>query len=359
MMMENAVMEIKWWRKMEWWPCWIGIVGFFFINVAVHTGASTPGFTKWDARTSVRVSEPGLLALMIFYVFASCWLAVFASQTKDWKTFPFGFLVTLVFSFLSKLLAAEDAIHAAKIGDSIWAIVFGMFLVNVIFPKETPTWLKIAQQTELYIASSLVLLLIDLQQLGTLGSRAFLVAWVDTPVLCVLMVYFGWRILKVHITDAIILCSTTLICGSSAAIAMTNALHLPKEKSELSIAISSLMTIPVIGFLPPLAMALGMNSYEAGAWFGGCVDSTGAVIATASVLDDNEVLSSSAIVKMIQNILIAPFSLVVVLLVVYFPNIVEGYIPLVPSKTANLDEKSSSFYCWFAPKHQHESKGGP
>ena len=217
-----------------------------------------------------------------------------------------------------------------------------MFLVNVIFPKETPTWLKIAQQTELYIASSLVLLLIDLQQLGTLGSRAFLVAWVDTPVLCVLMVYFGWRILKVHITDAIILCSTTLICGSSAAIAMTNALHLPKEKSELSIAISSLMTIPVIGFLPPLAMALGMNSYEAGAWFGGCVDSTGAVIATASVLDDNEVLSSSAIVKMIQNILIAPFSLVVVLLVVYFPNIVEGYIPLVPSKTANLDEKSSS-----------------
>ena len=99
MMMENAVMEIKWWRKMEWWPCWIGIVGFFFINVAVHTGASTPGFTKWDARTSVRVSEPGLLALMIFYVFASCWLAVFASQTKDWKTFPFGFLVTLVFLF--------------------------------------------------------------------------------------------------------------------------------------------------------------------------------------------------------------------------------------------------------------------
>jgi len=42
--------------------------------------------------------------------------------------------------------------------------------------------------------------------------------------------------------------------------------------------------------------------------FGGCVDSTGAVMATASIYDDDNAKFASAVVKMLQNVLIAPFS---------------------------------------------------
>lgn len=45
-----------------------------------------------------------------------------------------------------------------------------------------------------------------------------------------------------------------------------------------------------------------------GAWFGGCVDSTGAVIASASIYNDPQAVSTAAVVKMMQNVLIGPIS---------------------------------------------------
>jgi uncharacterized membrane protein YadS len=46
----------------------------------------------------------------------------------------------------------------------------------------------------------------------------------------------------------------------------------------------------------------------AGAWFGGSVDSTGAVIASASIYNDPQAISTAAVVKMMQNVLIGPIS---------------------------------------------------
>lgn len=47
-----------------------------------------------------------------------------------------------------------------------------------------------------------------------------------------------------------------------------------------------------------------------GAWIGGSVDSTGAVIATASLVSLN-LLQCAAVIKMLQNLLIGPVALVV------------------------------------------------
>ena len=170
-----------------------------------------------------------------------------------------------------------------------------------------PPWLKIAQQTELYIAISLVLLCIDISVLRPLAPRALFVSWIDTPTLFLVVAYFGWKVLKIDTQTAIIMSGATFICGSSAAIALGASMGVP-HKTEMPIAIISIFTIPSIIALPYVAKSLKFSATVSGAWFGGCVDSTGAVIAAASIYNDHDAINTSAVVKMMQNVLIGPLS---------------------------------------------------
>lgn len=204
-------------------------------------------------------------------------------------------------------------LHSASIGDSIWAIILGCFLRNVLsFSTKSnilPPWLKVAQQTELYIATSLVLLCIDITVLRPLAPRALFVSWLDTPTLFIVVAYFGWKVLKIDTQTAIIMSGATFICGSSAAIALGSSMGVP-HKTEMPIAIISIFTIPSIIALPYVAKDLGLSATVSGAWFGGCVDSTGAVIAAASIYGDHDAINTSAVVKMMQNVLIGPLSVI-------------------------------------------------
>ncbi|KAG0309813.1 hypothetical protein BGZ98_007547 [Dissophora globulifera] len=175
--------------------------------------------------------------------------------------------------------------------------------------KALPPWLKVAQQTELYIAISLVLLCIDFSVLKPLAPRAIFVSWLDTPALFVLVALIGTTWLRIDLQSAMIMSGATFICGSSAAIALSASLG-AGSKADLPIAIISVFTIPSIIALPYIAKALNISTKVAGAWFGGCVDSTGAVIAAATIYNDptSVAVETSAVVKMVQNILIGPIS---------------------------------------------------
>lgn len=216
------------------------------------------------------------------------------------------------FSFaVSKYSVKLVILHKASLGDSIWAIILGCFLRNVFsyFAKSNilPPWLKIAQQTELYISISLVLLCIDIDVLRPLAPRALFVCWIDTPTLFLVVAFFGWKVLKIDTQTAIIMSGATFICGSSAAIALGSSMGVP-HKTEMPIAIISIFTIPSIIALPYVAKSLNLSPTVSGAWFGGCVDSTGAVIAAASIYGDHDAINTSAVVKMMQNVLIGPLS---------------------------------------------------
>jgi len=79
-----------------------------------------------------------------------------------------------------------------------------------------------------------------------------------------------------------ILTGCTVICGSSAATAIRNSLKGREKDQKDAILISSLLTIPCIIILPIISKALDLSDEIAGSWFGGCVDSTGAVFATCT-----------------------------------------------------------------------------
>ncbi|KAI9020880.1 hypothetical protein CLU79DRAFT_703557 [Phycomyces nitens] len=239
------------------------------------------------------------------------WLAMASVNTKSWRLYPIGYLVVFFISLVSKMLASNVTLHKASIGDSIWAIILGCILRNLLsINKDSitlPPWLKVAQQTEFYIATSLVLLCIDISVLRPLAPRALFVSWIDTPLLFMGLAFVGWRFLRIDLQTAIIMSGATFICGSSAAIALGASMGAP-QKSELPIAIISIFTIPSIIALPYVAKDLGFSATVSGAWFGGCVDSTGAVLASASIYGDKEAVDTSAVVKMIQNVLIGPLS---------------------------------------------------
>lgn len=150
---------------------------------------------------------------------------------------------------------------------------------------------------------------IDFNVLKPLAPRALFVSWIDTPSLFVLVALIGTTWLRIDLQTSMIMSGATFICGSSAAIALSSSLG-AGNKSDLPIAIISVFTIPSIIALPYIAKAVGISAKVAGAWFGGCVDSTGAVIAAATIYGDsgNVAVETAAVVKMVQNVLIGPIS---------------------------------------------------
>ncbi|KAI9322681.1 hypothetical protein BX666DRAFT_2017199 [Dichotomocladium elegans] len=240
------------------------------------------------------------------------WLCMASVRAVGWQLYPIGYLVVFFVSLVSKMLASNVVLSKASLNSSIWAIIFGFLLRNIIdwMGRKMPKSIKVAQQTELYIATSLVLLCIDIAVLRPLAPRALFVSWIDTPTLFMVVAILGWRILKIDKQTSIILSGATFICGSSAAIALGSSMGVP-HKTQMPIAIISIFTIPSIIALPYIAKHLDMSPTVSGAWFGGCVDSTGGVIAAASIYGDKEAIDTSAVVKMMQNVLIGPLSVIV------------------------------------------------
>lgn len=156
------------WNHEDWWPCWIGLFLFGMVAIAVHHKVPEAHFQIWSSNPFDSLKTPGNYDLLVLFPLQGLlvWLAMWGIDAKAWKEFPKGYLVVYVCSFLSKWLAAQKSIKSASLGDSIWAILFGAIIRNAMggkaMPdgrsKPLPPWLKVAQQTELYIACSLVLL---------------------------------------------------------------------------------------------------------------------------------------------------------------------------------------------------------
>ena len=106
---------------------------------------------------------------------------------------------------------------------------------------------------------------------------------------------------------------------------------MPKEDHVCStiIALMGLLNTPIMPLLPMVRDLLHVNPVVVGAWIGGSIDSTGQVIASAS-LGGDAVLEPATVIKMTQNVLIGP---VVLLLTIYFqktfrPSILLEKFPL-------------------------------
>lgn len=219
------------------------------------------------------------------------------------KQFLIGFPVVFLVATIGYFLAGQSTIKAWGLEYVLWAVVLGMLISNTI---GTPKWVMPAVQTEYYIKTGLVLLgaSILFGKIAIIGLPGIFQTWVATPLVLIVTFWFGQRVLKMKSkTLNIVLSADMSVSGVSAAIATAAACRAKKEELTLAVGISILFTAIMMFAQPMVIKATGMHHVLAGAWMGGTIDSTGAVVAAGALVGPTA-MYVAATIKMIQNILI-------------------------------------------------------
>ena len=116
-----------------------------------------------------------------------------------------------------------------------------------------------------------------------------------------------------------VMSSAIAICGVSAAIAAAGSVVAKKEQVTYVTALVIVTALPLMVIAPLLATAMGLSQPVAGAWFGGNIDTTAAVVG-AGTLYGEAAQQVATIVKSTQNALMG---VVTFLLALYFALVVE------------------------------------
>jgi len=215
------------------------------------------------------------------------------------NTFFKGYTFVFLIAIVAYSLGAQSNMKAIGFGYAAWAIIIGLLISNTI---GTPTFAKPALLTAFYIKTGLVLLGAEIlfSKILAIGLPGIFVAWVVTPIVLVTTYWFGQRILKIPSKTLNITISADMsVCGVSAAVAIAAASNASKEELTLAVGLSMIFTSIMMIVLPTVINMLGMPEVLGGAWIGGTIDATGAVVAAGAFLGDTALNVAAT-----QNILI-------------------------------------------------------
>lgn len=265
--------------------------------------------------TTKETKNPGIvgllisLALVIVLAFVARWL----------KGLVYG--ASLPFGIPGKVLEFP-----------LWAALVGLVANAILKATNTFDYLKSGFRTELFLKIGLVLLGagISFKVIVTAAGGAI----VQGIVMVSAVYFFSWWLGgKFGLPDTLraVMSTAVSICGVSAAIASAGAVLAKKEEITYVTALVIITALPLMVIAPLLAGAMNMPEAVAGAWFGGNVDTTAAVVGAGTIYGETAQKIAS-IVKQTQNVLIG---VVAFLLALYFTTVVEG-----------KDEKPSASIIW-------------
>jgi len=200
-------------------------------------------------------------------------------------------------------LAAQTLIHAFNLEYPLWALAIGLLIGNTV---GVPRWLASALNGEFLIKTGLVIFGAEVlvSRLLELGLPGLMTSWLVTPVVLVASYWAGVHILRIPSRSLCMVVSADMsVCGVSAAIATAAACRAKKEELSLAIGLSLFFTVIMMVAMPPFIAWSGMDPIVGGAWLGGTIDATGAVVAAGESLGP-EAGQVAATVKMIQNSMI-------------------------------------------------------
>jgi len=210
---------------------------------------------------------------------------------------PFIFLLT----FIALVIAGHESVKNYNLEAVIFSLSIGLLIGNFF---TLPKWFKDSLSAEFYVKIGLVLLgtsviFGDVLKAGFLGL-------IQALIVVVSVWYFAFWIckkLKVDEDIALMLSSAVSICGVSAAIATSGAIEGDSKKLSYVVSLVLITAVPMMIFMPYLATWIGLSEAVTGAWIGGSIDTTGAVVASGSMVGE-EALKISTIVKFSQNVLL-------------------------------------------------------
>lgn len=281
------------------------VIGFFIIVVTVFgLRLAAPAFKWADASGLVSgvLSAENFLKILVLFLFVyGMAIAGAVLMGKPVKGIARSLPVVYLITILASVAGGYEGIKTLNLETVIFCLFLGLLIRNLV---KLPEWFYQSLSSEFFVKIGLVLLGIsvifsDILKAGSLGLIQSL--------LVVLSVwYFSFWLCKKMKVDkelSMMLSSAVSICGVSAAIATSGAIKGDSKKLSLVVSLVLITAVPMMIFMPWIAHKLGLSEEVTGAWLGGTIDTTGAVVASGTLVGETA-LKISTIVKFSQNVLL-------------------------------------------------------
>jgi len=308
MTLKTSLIAMK--KSEDWWACWLGISLFAISLLGIIDTVPKP--KTWLINPFEGLSIDALLSYLVLMVILAVLFSIGVRfmAGKPSSYLP-AFVVFSILGLVAQVISKQYFVGTYGLEYVLWALVIGLVISNTV---GLPAILKPAIRTELYIKTGLVLLGAEIlvSRILNLGIQGLILAWGVTPLVLVLMYRYGTSVLRLDKTLTILIAAATSVCGVSAAIAVAAATKAKKELLTLTISISLLSTVILLVGLPAVVKMTGIDYIVGGAWIGGTVDSTGAVVAAGELLNQ-QAMEVATVIKLIQNVLIGIIAFVVAL----------------------------------------------
>ena len=281
----------------DWVSVWLG----FGLIAMVLLGfrPDMPSF-GWDAGSvgkafSTFNLQDSFVLGAVFIMASVCGIALMGGRLVAYMT---GFPLIFMLAWASQWLGGNAGIKAWGISYVIFALLIGLLISNTV---GVPEWLKPAIRTEYYIKAGLVLLgsNIIFQEILRAGFLGILQA-----LLVIVVVWYAcfWLARKLRVDDefAVIIATAVSVCGVSAAIAACGAIQGDRKKLSYTTSLVLIVAAPMMLIMPWIVTTAGIPEVVGGAWIGGTIDTTAAVVAAGEMLGDSAA-NAAVIVKLSQN----------------------------------------------------------
>jgi uncharacterized integral membrane protein (TIGR00698 family) len=212
-----------------------------------------------------------------------------------------GFPAIYVLAWLSQVLAGNATMTTWGLEYVIFALAIGLLVGHTTSFR---AGFAEAVQAEFYIKIGLIvmgagILFSELVQIGVVG--------IVQAIVVVLSVWFFsfWLAKRLEVDDelATMMASAVSICGVSAAIAACGAIQGDRKKLSYVTSLVLIVAVPMLIVMPWIAKATAMTPAVAGAWLGGTLDTSAAVVAAGEIVSP-QARNAAVVVKLSQNVLI-------------------------------------------------------
>jgi uncharacterized integral membrane protein (TIGR00698 family) len=247
-------------------------------------------------------SAGNLINIVIQFAFVLVIALIGALLTgKPLKYFLYVFPVVYIISIIAIILAGNKDVKVLNLEAVIFSLSLGLLIGNVF---KLPAWFRETLSTELFVKIGLVILgtaiiFGDIIEAGSFGL-------IQAVAVVLSVWYFAYWVcgrLRIDKEMTMMISSAVSICGVSAAIATAGAIQGDNKKLSYVISLVLITAIPMMIGMPYLAKLMGLSQEVTGAWLGGSIDTTGAVVASGTLVGE-DALKVSTIVKFSQNVLL-------------------------------------------------------
>ncbi|MBL0738251.1 putative sulfate exporter family transporter [Flavobacterium sp. GN10] len=281
------------------------ILGFLIIGISLFIFLPEVPIFKWTNETDLianvfQIKNLQIIGLQFIYFLLIGIIGTFLVG-KSVRNFILAFPIVYFLTLIALILAGNAKIKALNLEAVIFSLIIGLIIGNLF---NLPEWFRSALSTELFVKIGLVLLgssviFSDILKAGSLGL-------IQALVVVLSVWYFAfWLCRKLKIDDELtmMISSAVSICGVSAAIATSGAIKGDSKKLSYVISIVLVTAIPMMIFMPMIAKYFNFPEEVTGAWLGGSIDTSGAVVASGTLVGETA-LKISTIVKFSQNVLL-------------------------------------------------------